>query len=67
MCTFIRKGLTFVKHEHFLGRSTIEHCATEVVIGKKKEESLLLINIYSNPTHRHQKFKTLLHEALRTA
>ncbi|XP_077544867.1 uncharacterized protein LOC144158081 [Haemaphysalis longicornis] len=53
--------------EHrFIGRSTIEHCATEVVIGKKKE-SFLLINIYSNPTHRHQKFKTLMHKVLRTA
>ncbi|XP_077557778.1 uncharacterized protein LOC144173138 [Haemaphysalis longicornis] len=52
---------------NFLGRSTIEHCATEVVIGKKRQESLLLVNVYSNRTHRQQKFKALLHKATRTA
>ncbi|XP_077553263.1 uncharacterized protein LOC144168052 [Haemaphysalis longicornis] len=67
VCTFVRKGLTFIKHEKFLGRSTIEHCATEVVIGKKRQESFLLVKVYSNPTHRQQKFKALLHKATRTA
>ncbi|XP_077534604.1 uncharacterized protein LOC144146536 [Haemaphysalis longicornis] len=67
VCTFVRKGLTFIKHENFLDRSTIEHCATEVVIGKKRQDSFLLVNVYSNPTHRQQKFKALLHKATRTA
>ncbi|XP_077564512.1 uncharacterized protein LOC144179972 [Haemaphysalis longicornis] len=67
VCTFVKKGLTFIKHEHFLDRSTIEHCVTEVVVGKKRQETLLLVNIYSNPTHRQQKFKALLPKATRTA
>lgn len=67
VCTFIRKGLTFIKHENLLGRSTIEHCVTEVVIGKKQQESLLIVNTYSNPKHNQQKFKAFLHKALRIA
>lgn len=33
----------------------------------KKEEAFLLVNVYSNPAHRLQKFKALLHKALRLA
>lgn len=29
VCTFVKKVLTFIKHDHFLHRTTIEHCATE--------------------------------------
>ncbi|KAH9381943.1 hypothetical protein HPB48_013584 [Haemaphysalis longicornis] len=37
VCTFVRRGIPFVKHEDLLGRSALEYCATEVVLGKKKE------------------------------
>ncbi|XP_077561702.1 uncharacterized protein LOC144178042 [Haemaphysalis longicornis] len=46
---------------------TIEHCTTEVIVGRKSKESILLVNIYSNPAHRQQKFRALLHKALRLA
>lgn len=39
VCTFVKKGLTFIKHDHFLDRTTIEHCATEVVVGKQRQET----------------------------
>lgn len=66
VCTFVRKGITFTTHD-IVGRSTIEHCTTEVIIGRKSKESILLVNIYSNPAHRQQKFRALLHKALRLA
>ncbi|XP_077548373.1 uncharacterized protein LOC144161610 [Haemaphysalis longicornis] len=65
--TFVKKGIPFVKHEGLLGRSAVEYCATEVVLGKKKKESILLVNVYSNPAHRQQRFRTILHTALATA
>lgn len=68
VCTLVRKGITLIKHEHFLGHSTAtELYATEVVIGKKKTETMLFINTYSNPQHRQQKFKALFHNPLKTA
>ncbi|XP_077531005.1 uncharacterized protein LOC144143064 [Haemaphysalis longicornis] len=67
VCTFVKKGIPFVKHEGLLGRSALEYCATEVVLGKKKKESILLVNVYSNPAHRQQRFRTILHTALATA
>ncbi|KAH7960235.1 hypothetical protein HPB49_018074 [Dermacentor silvarum] len=30
VCTFVRKGLTSIHHENFLGCSSIEHCITEI-------------------------------------
>ncbi|KAH9384076.1 hypothetical protein HPB48_026059 [Haemaphysalis longicornis] len=50
VCTFIRKGITFIEHE-LLGRSAIEHCAVEIITGKKKE-STYLVNAISNPALR---------------
>ncbi|XP_077541716.1 uncharacterized protein LOC144153828 [Haemaphysalis longicornis] len=64
VCTFVRRGIPFVKHEDLLGRSALEYCATEVLLGKKKKESILLLNVYSNPAHRQQKFRTMLHKTL---
>lgn len=67
VCTFVRKGITFVTHNDLLRRSAIEYCATEVVIGKKKKESVYFLNVYSNPGHRQQKFKMAMHKMLKLA
>lgn len=66
VCTFVRKGITFMEHE-LIGRSAIEHCTVEVITGKKRKESTFLVNVYSNPSHGQQKFKALLHKASRVA
>ncbi|KAL1436735.1 hypothetical protein MTO96_049379 [Rhipicephalus appendiculatus] len=66
VCTFVRKGLTSIHHENFLGRSSIEHCVTEIGLGRRKQEPILLANIYSNPAHGQQKFKALLHKTTQT-
>ncbi|XP_077564543.1 uncharacterized protein LOC144180007 [Haemaphysalis longicornis] len=66
VCTFVRKGLTSIHHENFLGRSSIEYCVTEIVVGRRKQEAMLLVNVYSNPTHGQQKFKALLHKTVKT-
>ncbi|KAL3182603.1 hypothetical protein MRX96_034523 [Rhipicephalus microplus] len=75
VCTFIRKGIAHVKHQQFLGSrdTAIELCVTELAIsgkgrgtrgGRKKETSItvFIANIYSNPRHGKQKFKTLFHK-----
>ncbi|KAH7971817.1 hypothetical protein HPB52_002977 [Rhipicephalus sanguineus] len=64
VCTFVRKGITFMEHE-LIGRSAIEHCTVEVITGKKRKESTFLVNVYSNASHGQQKFKALLHKASR--
>ncbi|XP_075732716.1 uncharacterized protein LOC142775254 [Rhipicephalus microplus] len=75
VCTFIRKGIAHVKHQQFLGSrdTAIELCVTELAISgkgrgtrdaRKKETSttVFIANIYSNPRHGKQKFKTLFHK-----
>lgn len=67
VCALIRKGITFIEHD-ILGRSAIEHCAIELVTGtKKRKESTIIVNVYSNPAHRQQKFRALIHKTLRQA
>ncbi|KAH7965085.1 hypothetical protein HPB49_003299 [Dermacentor silvarum] len=68
VCTFVRKGITLIKLDRFLdGNTALELCATEVVVGKKTQESVCLMNAYSNPQHRSQRFRTLFHKARRKA
>ncbi|KAL3196208.1 hypothetical protein MRX96_015555 [Rhipicephalus microplus] len=53
VCTFVRKGLTLIKLDRFLDcDKALELCAVEVVIGRKKQESVFLVNAYSNPQHQ---------------
>ncbi|KAH9366998.1 hypothetical protein HPB48_023124 [Haemaphysalis longicornis] len=53
VCTFIRKGITFTPLESPLqGATSLELCATEIVIGKRDRESLTFVNVYRNPQHR---------------
>ncbi|KAL3186248.1 hypothetical protein MRX96_027974 [Rhipicephalus microplus] len=43
VCTFVRKGLTLIKLDRFLDCDTaLELCAVEVVIGRKKQESVFV-------------------------
>ncbi|KAL3219241.1 hypothetical protein MRX96_030526 [Rhipicephalus microplus] len=75
VCTFIRKGIAHVKHQQFLGSrdTAIELCVTELAISgkgrgtrgarkKKTSTTVFIANIYSNPRHGKQKFKTLFHK-----
>ncbi|KAH6920666.1 hypothetical protein HPB50_028344 [Hyalomma asiaticum] len=67
-CTLVRKGITFLEHEVLGANSPIEHTFIEVVTGKQsRKESTFILNVYSSPAHRKQKFKALLHKANRIA
>lgn len=66
VCTFVRKGITFVEHA-LLSKSAIEHCVVELVTGKKRKESTYIVNIYSNPKHYQQRFRTLMHKTRQLA
>lgn len=66
VCTMVRKDITFVDHT-ILSNSAIEHCAVELITGKKRKESTFLINVYSNPQHYQQKFRTLIHKTCQIA
>lgn len=66
VCTFVRKGITLVEHV-LVGNSAVEYCADEIITGKKKKESTFVVNVYSNPAHRQQKFRTLIHKAVAAA
>lgn len=61
LCTLVRKGLTFV--EHRLSNVRIEHTLTELIPTKQRRNSIFILNIYSNPSQRLQKFKAILHKA----
>nr|XP_037282384.1 uncharacterized protein LOC119175583 [Rhipicephalus microplus] len=63
VCTLVKKNLTLIDHE-LLPNGTIERSTVEIVIGKRKRrESTFIINVYSNPKHLEQKFRTLVHKA----
>ncbi|KAL3215769.1 hypothetical protein MRX96_051277 [Rhipicephalus microplus] len=68
-------GIAHVKHQQFLGSrdTAIELCVTELAISgkgrgtrgarkKKTSTTVFIANIYSNPRHGKQKFKTLFHK-----
>lgn len=65
VCIFIRKGITFIPLDPPQGSQTaLEMCAIEVVVGKKSHRtSLTAVNVYSNPQHGHQRFKTMFQRA----
>ncbi|KAH6920492.1 hypothetical protein HPB50_028519 [Hyalomma asiaticum] len=49
-------------------RSAIEHVATEIVVGKrKKRTSIMIVNLYSNPRQRKQKLKALIQKTKQIA
>ncbi|KAL3172453.1 hypothetical protein MRX96_043365 [Rhipicephalus microplus] len=56
-------------HDHeLLPNGAIEHSTVEIVTGKRKRrESTFIINVYSNPKHFQQKFRTLVHKAQQLA
>lgn len=67
VCTLVKKNLTSVDHE-LLPNGAIEHTTVEIVTGKRKcRESTFIINVYSNPKHFQQKFRTLVHKAQQLA
>lgn len=60
LCTLVRKGLTFLEHEI---KNKIEHVYTEIIPTKNNKKSLFILNLYSSPSQKHQRFKSLLHKA----
>nr|XP_037270579.1 uncharacterized protein LOC119162220 [Rhipicephalus microplus] len=52
-------------HDHEpLPNGAIEHSTVEIVTGKRKRREItFIINVYSNPKHFQQKFRTLVHKA----
>ncbi|KAH6946298.1 hypothetical protein HPB50_012741 [Hyalomma asiaticum] len=67
VCTLVKKGLIVVEHD-LMPRSAIEHVATEIVVGKrKKRTSIMIVNLYSNPRQRKQKFKALIQKTKQIA
>ncbi|KAM7315618.1 hypothetical protein ISCGN_005401 [Ixodes scapularis] len=65
LCTLVRKGLTFVDHE--LGGVKVEHSFVELIPTKRRKQSIFVLNVYSNPSNRRQRFRALLQKALKTA
>ncbi|KAL3181096.1 hypothetical protein MRX96_037150 [Rhipicephalus microplus] len=43
VCTFVRKGLTLIKLDRLFNDTAFELCAVEVVIGRKKQESVFML------------------------
>ncbi|KAL3235432.1 hypothetical protein MRX96_003319 [Rhipicephalus microplus] len=67
VCTLVKKNLTSIDNE-LLPNGAIEHSTVEIVTGKRKRrESTFIINVYSNPKHFQQKFRTLVHKAQQLA
>ncbi|KAL3186189.1 hypothetical protein MRX96_027921 [Rhipicephalus microplus] len=71
LCTFVRKGITSVGKDEILNYkdSAIEANVTEIIIAGKKgrgknkaSTTVYIANVYSNPQHGNQRFKTLLHK-----
>lgn len=65
LCALVRKGLTFIEHE--LKSVKTEHTLTELIPTRHRKGSIFLLNVYSNPSQRLQRFKTILHKASTTA
>lgn len=42
---------------------TIDHVFVEVVVGKKRKESIYILNVYSNPSKCKQRFRAIVHKA----
>lgn len=70
VCTFVKKGITSMGRDEILDlkNSAIEANVVEIVIAGRKREgkrrtstSLYIANLYSNPQHGSQRFRTLLH------
>lgn len=66
VCTLVRKGITYLEHT-LLKNSAIEYCAVELITGRKKKNSTFVVNVYSNPKHFQQKFRTLIHKTSQLA
>lgn len=67
VCTLVKKNLTSIDHE-LLPNGAIAHTTVEIVTRKRKRrESTFIINVYNNPKHFQQKFRTLVHKAQQLA
>lgn len=65
VCTFVKKGLPFIEHDY--KNTKIEHTFIELIPTRKRKCSIFILNIYSSPTQRLQRFRSLLHRACKTA
>ncbi|KAH9371055.1 hypothetical protein HPB48_000189 [Haemaphysalis longicornis] len=65
-CTFITTGICQEEKEG-LKTSTAQHTVTELVIGKKRKQSVCVVNIYRRPSYPRQRFNTLMRKIGKTA
>ncbi|XP_077560733.1 uncharacterized protein LOC144175532 [Haemaphysalis longicornis] len=65
VCTLVKKGISFVQHD--LNSTKIEHTFVEIIPAKNRKGSIFILNVYSRPANRLQRFKTLLHKACKIA
>lgn len=64
LCTLVSKKLTHVTHDLKLAGSNIEYIMVEVIPGRVNRGSIYVLNIYSSPNEKRQRFKTLLRKAI---
>lgn len=71
VCTVISKKLTHVAHNLQMARCNIEYVMVEILLHtsrcNQRKNGVFVLNVYSNPRHRRQPFKTLLERAVELA
>lgn len=67
VCTFVRNKLTHITHDLNMTTSNIEYVMTEIIPGRIFRRSIYILNIYSSPNDRRQRFKALLRKAVNLA
>lgn len=65
LCTLVRKRLTFVDHE--ISGVQMEHALIELIPTKRRKQSIFLLNVYSSPSKRRQRFRALFQKTLKIA
>ncbi|KAH9372812.1 hypothetical protein HPB48_015879 [Haemaphysalis longicornis] len=61
--TFVRKGLTFVERTIKQGNIETRYTFTKITPSKQSKGIVFLLNVYSNPKHIHQKFRSHFYQA----
>lgn len=68
VCIFVKKGINFIPVDlSFNQNSALEACAVELSLGKSKRIPVTIVNTYSNPQHRGQRFKAYFQNISRRA
>ncbi|KAL1474626.1 hypothetical protein MTO96_037839 [Rhipicephalus appendiculatus] len=65
--TLVKSGITVINHEDIDKRSNAEYVCTELLPGKNMRRGLLILNIYSSPKRRDERFYGLIGKAVKMA